>query len=126
MGMRHLTRWASTAMTATRLPGKGGKPFATHSHPHGEIPESGRAASLAEYSRPPRRSADSDDDIHIVQFWAACPQRSSCGDAVNSADDNLGGRVPFWPPEGHGYDDAVRCSGAVCETVSVRPASLYS
>jgi hypothetical protein len=39
----------------------------------------------AEYSRPPRRSADRDDGIHIVQFWAACPQRSSLrGDAAVS------------------------------------------
>ena len=40
----------------------------------------------AEYSRPRRRSANRDDGSHIVQYWAACPQRSSLrGDAANSA-----------------------------------------
>jgi len=30
--------------------------------------------------------ADCEDGIHIVQFWAASPQRGSlCGDAANSA-----------------------------------------
>jgi hypothetical protein len=40
----------------------------------------------AEYSRPPRRSAGCDAGIHIVQFWAAYPQRSSLrGDAIRQA-----------------------------------------
>jgi hypothetical protein len=40
---------------------------------------------------PPRRSAGCGDGIHIVQFWAVCPQRSSLrGDAANSV---------------HGYDE---------------------
>jgi hypothetical protein len=43
---------------------------------------------------PPRRSAGCGDGIHIVQFWAVCPQRSSLpGDAANSV---------------HGYDEGTQ------------------
>ncbi len=55
------------------------------------------SARPAEYLRPPRRSAGCDDGIHIVQFWTACPQRSSLrADAVNSAG------APGWPRSASG------------------------
>jgi site-specific recombinase XerD len=49
-------------------------------------PPDGGSKQIVDYSRPPRRSADCGGGIHIVRFWAACPQRSSLrGDAANSA-----------------------------------------
>ena len=60
----------------------------------------------AEYSRPPRRSADRDDGIYIVQFWAACrPHARNARPCVvtqriRQVDLGVAAFRP-WPPERH-------------------------
>jgi hypothetical protein len=88
------------------LPDSGASPHPeTIAITQGQLPhrtESPPIAPNAEYFTPVTTVADCDDDIHIVQFWTACPQRSSLrGDAANSAGAPASPRFAPWPPERH-------------------------